>query len=215
MQEGNAVGCLGERVEAQAVSMNFLNKLGHSLRESAFSYILSITVGHTFPQQGCSPRLHWDQKQNYSNDSNFCSSRKRRNAWSTVTAELPFASLRKYDAWQVKLIYATGNNKKWIRKKWRKSHDWRLPYLWGTDPLGSHMAHYGAMGLLHVWYMHVYYRPLEGKEKVHLELLSVQPQHFWKGSNMMAPWALQVRTGEAMAFQSGVWTLPSCDTREA
>lgn len=47
MQEGNAVGCLGERVEAQAVSMNFLNKLGHSLRESAFSYILSITVGHT------------------------------------------------------------------------------------------------------------------------------------------------------------------------
>lgn len=146
MQGGNAVGCLGEKVEAQAARTNFLNELGHGLRESAFNYILSTTVAHTFPQQGCSPRLRWDQKPKSSNDSNFCSSRKRRKAWSTVTAELPLASPRKYNPWQVKLIYATGNNKKWIRKKWRKNLDWRLPHLWGTDPLRSHTGHYGAYG---------------------------------------------------------------------
>lgn len=125
------------RAEAQAVSMNILNELGHSLREFAFRYMFSTTVAHTFPEQGCSQRLHWDQKQKYSKDQNFCSSRKKKKVWHTVTAELPLASLRKYDPWQVKLTYATGNNKKWIRKKWRKIHNWRLLSLLGTDSLGS------------------------------------------------------------------------------
>lgn len=56
---------LRRRVQAQAMSMNFLNELGHSLRESAFSYILSTTVACTFPEQGYSQRLCWDQNQKY------------------------------------------------------------------------------------------------------------------------------------------------------
>lgn len=75
--------------------MNILNELGHSLRVSAFSYMLSTTVAHTLPEHGCSQRLHWDQKQKYSKDSNF--SRKKKKAVSTFTAELPLASLRKHD----------------------------------------------------------------------------------------------------------------------
>lgn len=76
--------------------MNFLNELGHSLRESAFSYILSTTAAHALRAALRKKRLCWDQSRNIPK-TNFCGSGKRKRTWSTVTAELPLASLRKYD----------------------------------------------------------------------------------------------------------------------